>query len=115
MRTPLSLSPSRDVYRYIHCLALAAGDPLRAVECAKTLYSGNTRVSDVLRSAVNAGSTIDPGFTALAQPRNLVGELIAAVRPATVLGKLVGQHPVPFNSRFAVIDSSAAFGWRTVS
>lgn len=98
------LAPGVEFARFVKSLAAAKGDPLRAVEIAKTHYPEQTRIHTVLKAAVAAGTTTDPTWAgALVDYQNFAGDFIEFLRPTTVIGKFgTGNIPALFNVPFNV-------------
>lgn len=61
-------------------MALGRGNPMQALEIAKSLNYGS-RVENVIKAAVAAGSTTSADFTALIDPAMMTGEFIDLLRP----------------------------------
>lgn len=89
--------------RYVKCLAIARGNRGEALEVAKSLYPDMVRVHNVIKAAVNAGTTTDPTWAgSLVDYQNFAGDFIEFLRPTTILGQFgAGGIPslrnVPFN------------------
>lgn len=103
--------------RYVRCLVLAKGDPMRAHEIAKTHFPDNPRVTNVLKAAVAAGTTTDSTWAApLVDYTTLTSEFIEFLRPQTIIGKFgVGGVPslrrIPFNVRMGRQTSGGSGYW----
>lgn len=106
------LAPGVEFARFVKSLAAAKGDPLRAVEIAKTHYPEQTRIHNVLKAAVAAGTTTDPTWAgALVDYQNFAGDFIEFLRPSTVIGKFgTGNIPSLFNVPFNVKIPSQTSG-----
>lgn len=103
--------------RYVRCLVMAKGDPMRALEIAKANFQDNTRVINVLKAAVAAGTTTDSTWAGpLVDYQTLAEEFIEFLRPMTIIGKF-GQNGipalrrVPFNVRMSRQTSGGAGYW----
>lgn len=111
------LAPGVEFARFVKSLAAAKGDPLRAVEIAKTHYPEQTRIHSVLKAAVAAGTTTDPTWAgALVDYQNFAGDFIEFLRPTTVIGKFgTGNIPslfnVPFNIKIPAQTSGGDAYW----
>lgn len=96
--------------RYTKALALGRGNPMQALEIAKSMKMG-ARVETVLKAAVSAGSTTSADFTALVEPANLASEFIDLLRPAMILTRMTGTRRVPMNVKLPKKASGTASGW----
>ena len=103
--------------RYTICNVLGKGDPARALAIAQSRYPDETRIHEVLKAAVAAGTTSDPTWAgSLVYYQNLVSEFIEFLRPATIIGKFgTGAIPslrrVPFNVRITGQTSGGSGYW----
>ena len=103
--------------RYAMCLASAKGNVQQAHEIAKARYPDLTRVHDVLKSAVAAGTTTDPVWAGdLVQYQQFAGDFVDFLRPQTIIGKFgTGTIPslrqVPFNVAIKGQTSGASGYW----
>jgi len=103
--------------RYVRCLVLAKGDPMRAHEIAKSNFPDNPRIHTVLKAAVAAGTTTDATWAGpLVDYQTLSGEFIEFLRPQTILGKFgVNGVPslrrIPFNVRMGRQTSGGSGYW----
>jgi HK97 family phage major capsid protein/HK97 family phage prohead protease len=103
--------------RYVRCLVLAKGDPMRANEIAKAHFPDASRIHNVLKAAVNAGTTTDATWAApLVDYTTLASEFIDFLRPQTIIGKFgVGGVPslrrIPFNVRMGRQTSGGSGYW----
>lgn len=98
-----------DFVRFTKSLALARGNPMQALEIAKSLKAGN-RVETVLKAAVSAGSTTSADFSALVEQQTMSSEFIDLLRPETILGKLTPRQ-VPANIRIPKATSGTTANW----
>jgi HK97 family phage major capsid protein len=118
------ISSGRDVLpkgmefaRYVRCLVLAKGDPMRAHEIAKANFPDNSRVINVLKAAVAAGTTTDATWAApLVDYQTLSNEFIDYLRPQTILGKFGANgvpslRRIPFNVRMGRQTSGGSGYW----
>lgn len=99
-----------DFVRFTKSLALSKGNPMQAIEIAKSAGYGN-RVETVLKAAVAAGTTTDANFSALVEPQMMANEFIELLRPQTILGKLSGVRNVPQNIRIPRAVSGTSANW----
>ena len=99
-----------DFVRYCKAMALSKGNPLQAVEIAKSMNYGE-RVENVLKAAVAAGSTTSAGFTALIQPQIMASEFIDLLRPNLILSKMTQARQVPTNMTFPRATTGTTAGW----
>lgn len=99
-----------DFVRYTKALALSRGNPMQALEIAKSLNVGN-RVETVLKAAVAAGSTTSAGFTALIQPQIMASEFIELLRPNLILSKMAQARQVPTNITMPRATTGTTSGW----
>lgn len=98
-----------DFVRYAKSLALSHGNPMQALEIAKSMKAGN-RVETVLKAAVSAGSTTSADFASLIVPQMMANEFIDLLRPATILGKMTPRQ-VPSNIRIPKATGGTSVGW----
>lgn len=81
--------------RFVKSLAIANGDPMRALEVAKSAYPSSDRIHTVLKAAIPAGGTVDPAWAgSLTEYGTFAGDFISFLRPTTILGKF-GQNGIP--------------------
>lgn len=98
-------APGIEFTRYAMCLMTARGNPDTALKIAEARYPDETRIHNVLRAAVAAGTTTDPTWAgALTQYTDFAGDFIDYLRPQTIIGKFgTGGIPalrnIPFNVR----------------
>lgn len=98
-----------DFVRYVKALALSRGNPMQAVEIAKSMNLGN-RVDTVLKAAVAAGSTTSSAFTALVEPATMASEFIDLLKPAAIIGRLPALRPAPMDIRIPrAVTGTTAF------
>lgn len=105
--------PGQGLTRLVACIARAKGNAMQAVEFAKRFDEQTPEVGNILRAmatlgaingemlqraAVSGGTATDPNWAGpLVNYQVLVSEFVEFLRPQTILGKLVGFRPVPFN------------------
>jgi HK97 family phage major capsid protein/HK97 family phage prohead protease len=98
-----------DFVRFTKALALSRGNPMQAVELAKSLKFGN-RVETVLKAAVAAGSTTSADFTSLVDPA-MTGEFIELLRPNLILSKMTQARQVPTNIKLPRATTGTTASW----
>lgn len=98
-----------DFVRFTKSLALSRGNPMQALEIAKSIKAGN-RVETVLKAAISAGSTTSGDFAALVEQQTMANEFIDLLRPETILGKLTPRQ-VPSNIRIPKATSGTTASW----
>lgn len=101
--------------RYVKALAMARGNMTHALAIAqnnKAWHDQTPGVEIMLKAAVAGGDTTTPGWASeLVYPANLTSDFIEVLRPKTVIGRLPGLTPVPFNVRIAGADSGTSANW----
>lgn len=103
--------------RYAMCLASAKGNVLQAEQIAKSRYPDMTRIHDVMKAAVAAGTTTDPVWAGdLVQYQQFAGDFVDFLRPQTIIGRFgTGNIPslrqVPFNVQIKGQTSGASGYW----
>jgi HK97 family phage major capsid protein len=98
--------------RYVGVLARSKGNLMLAAELAKAYDHQTPEVSAILRAAVAAGTTTDPVWAApLVNYQIMVQEFIELLRAQTVLGRLSGYRPVPFNIKIPRQTAGVTAGW----
>lgn len=98
-----------DFVRFTKSLALSRGNPMQALEIAKSIKAGN-RVETVLKAAISAGSTTSGDFAALVEQQTMANEFIELLRPETILGKLTPRQ-VPSNIRIPKANTGTTASW----
>ncbi|HEK1999764.1 TPA: phage major capsid protein [Proteus mirabilis] len=99
------LAPGIEFARYVKCLAASKGNTTQALEIAKSQYPEQPRIQNVLKAAVNAGTTTDPQWAGtLTDYQHFAGDFIDFLRPKTIIGQFgIGGIPslfrIPFNVR----------------
>src|SRR6185503_700720 len=87
--------PGIEFARYAMCLASAKGNTHQAYEIAKLRYPEETRIHEVIKAAVAAGTTTDATWAGnLVQYQDFAGDFIEYLRPATIIGKF-GTGGIP--------------------
>lgn len=109
---PFKTFPGQALARFVGVLARSKGNIGQAVEFAKrfdnqtpevgnvlrAMYANGNINADILRAAVASGTAIDATWAApLVNYQVMVSEFVEFLRPQTILGKLTGYRPVPFN------------------
>lgn len=101
--------------RYVKALAMAKGNPHYALQIAQAnrqWKEETPEVEKVLMAAVAAGDTTTAGWAAeLVYNQNLVNDFIEFLRPMTIIGRIPGLTPVPFNVRVAGANSGSTAYW----
>lgn len=114
---PIVASPVRNVpavefTRFAMLLAANGGDLFQANEQAKSSSGTSSRVALILKSAVSAGTTIDPSWAgALIDYNKFSAQFVELVRPKSLLGRLQGFRRVPFATRTLKTAAAASAGW----
>lgn len=98
-----------DFVRFTKALALSRGNPMQALEIAKSMKAGN-RVETVLKAAVSGGSTTSADFAALLPAQTMASEFIDLLRPETILGKLTPRQ-VPSNIHLPKANTGTTASW----
>lgn len=99
-----------DFVRYTKALALSRGNPMQALELAKGMNYGS-RVENVLKAAVSAGSTTSADFSVLVEPQLMANEFIELLRPNLILSKMTQARQVPSNIRLPRATTGTTAGW----
>src|SRR5699024_864995 len=103
--------------RYAMCLAAAKGEPGTASRIAQNRYPDDERVNNVLKAAVDAGTTTDATWAGnLVDNQIITSDFIEYLRPRTLLGQFgTGNIPslrrVPFNVEIKGQNAKATAGW----
>lgn len=117
IKTEPKLDKGIEFARYAKCLAAAHGNPMQALEIAKSAYKDHTRIHNVLKASVAAGTTTDPAWAGnLVEYQIFARDFIDYLRPQTIVGKFgTGNIPplfnVPFNIRVPSQTSGGAGYW----
>jgi HK97 family phage major capsid protein/HK97 family phage prohead protease len=107
-----NVPPATAFIRYCQALAVSKGSTLQAVEYAKRWQDSTPEVELLLKAAVAAGTTTDATWAGpLAPMKPMTNEFIALLRPATILGKVPGFIPVPFNVSVASQTGGGTYQW----
>ncbi len=101
--------------RYVRALAMSKGNLAVALSIAQHQVGWKDTtpiVEEVLKAAVAGGDTTSDGWASqLVYQQNLVNEFIEVLRPQTILGKVPGLTPVPFNVRMSGADQGTSAYW----
>ena len=98
--------------RFTMALMAARGNPMHALEIARSRYSDTPEVVDVLKAAVDAGTTTDATWAGpLVQYQNMTSEFIELLRPLTIVGRIPGLRRVPFNIRIPRQTAGGTYQW----
>lgn len=101
--------------RYVKALAMAKGNLTGALAIAQNNKQWKDQtpiVEQVLMAAVAAGDTTTAGWASeLVYAQNLVAEFIEFLRPQTIIGRIAGLTPVPFNVRVSGQNSGSSAFW----
>lgn len=101
--------------RYVKAMAIAKGDPGRALQFAaaqKDWHDTSPQVELVLKAAVAAGDTTTAGWASeLVYNQNLAAEFIEYLRPQTVIGRISALTRVPFNVRMGAQTGASSAYW----
>jgi len=98
--------------RYVMALAASRGNRGEALQFAKRWERDSPEVVQVLKAAVDAGTTTDATWAApLVVYNNLASEFIELLRPATIIGKISGFRRVPFNVSMPRQTAGSTVGW----
>lgn len=101
--------------RYVKAMVRAKGIPEIALSIAKsnqTWRDQTPEVEKVLMAAVAAGDTTTAGWASeLVYNQNLVSAFLDYLRPKTIIGRIKGFTPVPFNVRWGTQTSGSTGYW----
>jgi len=107
-----NVPPGTSFVRYTLAMLNAKGDSFRALEYAKQWKDSTPDVELMVKAAVAPGSTTDPAWAgALVTVSNLTNEFIELSRPATLLGRIPGLKPVPFNVSMPIQTAGGTYRW----
>jgi HK97 family phage major capsid protein/HK97 family phage prohead protease len=109
------LPPGIGFTRYVMALHLSKGNLMMAERIAahNDRWNNETpQVVDVIRSAINAGTTTDTTWASPLVPyQNLQQEFIEYLRPLTIIGRIPGLRRVPFKVKIPRQTGAATVGW----
>lgn len=98
--------------RYAIALARSKGNIMHAVEIAKQWRDSTPEVEQVLKAAVDAGTTTDSTWAApLVSQETMASEFIELLRPATIIGRIGGFRRVPFNVKMPRQTTGGSASW----
>jgi HK97 family phage major capsid protein/HK97 family phage prohead protease len=101
--------------RYMKALVQARGIPHLAAQIADAnaeWRKSSPEVAMVLKAAVAAGDTTTAGWASeLVYNQNITSAFLEYLRPRTILGKIQGMTPVPFNVRWGTQTGGATGYW----
>jgi HK97 family phage major capsid protein len=110
-----NLEPGQTMGRYAMALYRARGnltDALSIYTNNKSWMDTSPEVATVLKAAVAAGDTTTAGWASeLVYAQNLANQFIEFLRPKTILGRLPGLIPVPFNVRVGSATGGTTGYW----
>lgn len=98
--------------RYVQAMVACKGVYADAIQFANRWKDSTPEVAMVLRAAVAPGNTTTVGWAAeLAPLKPLTDQFLEYLRPATILGKITGMIPVPFNVSVASQTGGGTYQW----
>jgi len=101
--------------RFVMAVARAKGNlpgALAIAQSNKDWHDTTPQVEMALKAAVAGGDTTTSGWASeLVYNQNLAADFIDLLRPQTILGKIKGLTPVPFNVRMSGQDSGSSANW----
>src|SRR5262245_25816173 len=115
-----SVDVARGATTYLNfgiALALSQGDPKEARQLVRdrwwhSLPLDHVKLFDITKAAVPVATTTDSSWVgALAEMRPLSNAFVEYLRPQTVLGRLDGYRPVPFNTKFPRATAGSSARW----
>jgi HK97 family phage major capsid protein len=106
-------APICDLTRLFISMSMAKGDPIMAAAIAERRWPSRATVQRAIsKAAVDPGTTTDSSWAAPLTPISMeAGEFIALLRPATVLGRILGPRRVPLNCKVPRETAGAIVGW----
>ncbi|MFS2047551.1 phage major capsid protein [Variovorax sp. Varisp41] len=117
IKTQRNDEPGIGFARFALSMFAAKGDVNSAKAFAENKFGQDTRLQNVMKAAVAAGTTTSPTWAGnLVDYQNLSSEFIEFLRPRTIVGQFgVGGIPalrrVPFNSRIPGKTSAGSAQW----
>jgi HK97 family phage major capsid protein/HK97 family phage prohead protease len=106
------LKPATAFIRYCQALAACQGNKMQAVEWSKQWRDSTPEVELALKAAVAPGTTTDATWAGpLAPLKPLVDEFLPLLRAATILDRVPGMRPVPFNISVPAQTGGGTYGW----
>jgi HK97 family phage major capsid protein/HK97 family phage prohead protease len=112
-----NLPPGIEFARLAICKALQASTGVSPLSIAEERYPDNPRIHQVLKAAINAGTTTHSTWAgSLVYANNMASEFVEFLRPQTIIGKFgTGVIPslrrVPFNIRYNTQTSGGVGYW----
>ncbi len=98
--------------RYAIALARSKGNLMQALEISKAWHDSTPQVETSLKAAVASGDTTSANWAVeLADYTFMASEFIDLLRPATILGKILGLRRVPFMIRMPATASGSSAHW----
>lgn len=111
----VKLPPGIGFTRYVMALHLAKGNLMMAERVAQSndrWMNETPEVVEVVRSAINAGTTTDTTWAGPLVPyQNLQQDFIEYLRPLTIVGRIPGLRRVPFKVKIPRQTGAATVGW----
>lgn len=112
VRVRTNEEPGLGMARYAMALLACNGNKFEAAEYAKRTWGEQGEgVALMLRAPVAAGSTTTEGWASNLVQTNYVDEFIALLRPRTLIGRIPGIRPVPFNVSMPAQTGGGTYGW----
>lgn len=117
VKTLKNEEPGVGFAKFAMAMYAAKGDTYGAKSFVEHNFPNDTRLQNVMKAAVAAGTTTNPTWAGnLVDYQNLTSEFIEYLRPRTIVGQFgVGSIPalrrVPFNVRIPGKTASGTAGW----
>lgn len=109
------VAPGTAFTRYVLALTRSQGNIMMAQQQAMNndQWKAETpEVAEVLKAAVNAGTTTDPTWAGpLVVYQNMTAEFISYLRPLTIIGRIPGLRNVPFKIKIPRQTGAASVNW----
>lgn len=106
VKTQPKLAPGIGLARFVKCLGMAKGNPMHALELAKSRYGESSAIVGVFKAAVEAGTTLSGSWAEalVGDESTIFGDFAEFLRPQTIIGKfgnngIPGLRPAPFRTR----------------
>lgn len=107
-----NVAPGTAFARYVMAILATKGSKYEAIEYAKRWDRETPEVGLCLKAAVAAGNTTDPAWAGvLTEVRNMTGQFIELLRPATILGRIPGLRKSPFNVSVPIQTAGGSYNW----
>lgn len=97
--------------RAVGALITCKFDRSAAVAYCERRYRDDPLPSLVLKAAVAPGTTTDPAWAGPLVPPAVTSAFVEMLRPRTVIGRLAGLTPVPFNAPVPIQTGGGAYHW----